>query len=62
MKREHNRLDHVVSTNINTNEVHGVVDNKLKFDISNSLDNNPAHDPLPIATISLRDGKNIDIP
>ena len=55
--REHNRLDHVVNININNNQVNDAVNNKLEFDSSNSLSNNPVKDPLPIVTVILRGGK-----
>ena len=53
-----NNLYHVVSTNINNNQVNSVIDNELKNDIRNSLDNNPVNNPLPIVTIILRGGKS----
>ena len=46
-----------MSTNINYNQVNGVIENELKFDSSNSLANNPVKYPLPIVNLILRDGK-----
>ena len=57
MKRGINKLEHIVSTNIKTYQVKDVIDNELKFDSSNGLDNNPLMYPLPVVTISLRVGK-----
>ena len=50
-------MDHIVSTNIKTNQVDDAVDNELKFDGINSLSNNYVQDPLPMVTISLRVSK-----
>ena len=44
-------------TNVKTNQVNGIIDNELKFDSRNILDNNPVQNPLPILTINLRGGK-----
>ena len=46
-------MGHVLSTNINHNEVNDSIDNELKFDSDNSLVNNPVNYLLPIVTISL---------
>ena len=53
MKRQINKLDDIVSTNINTNQVYDVVDNELKFDIIISLANNHVQNNLPMVTIRL---------
>ena len=58
MRREINKLDHVVSTNIDHIQVNDVIYNELKFDSSNSLSNNPVKDTLPIVTIILIGGKH----
>ena len=42
-----------MSTNIKSNQVNEVIGNELKFDISNSLANNPVKNPLPIVTVRL---------
>ena len=57
MKREIIKLDHVVSTNIKTNQVNYAIENELKFDIINSLANNPVNDTLKMVAIILRVGK-----
>ena len=49
---------HVVSTIINDHKVNDAINNELKFDISNSIDNTPINYTLPIVTVSLRGGKN----
>ena len=59
MRREINKLDHVVSTNIKYNQVNDVILNELEFYSSNSTDNNNVKDPL---TISLEAVKTLDIP
>ena len=47
-----------MSTNVkNNNQVNDVIDNGLKFDISNSITYNPVTDTLSIVAISLRGGK-----
>ena len=46
-----------MSTNINNNQLKDSIDNYLKFDGRNSLDNNPANDPLPVVNISLKESK-----
>ena len=53
MKRQINKLDDIVSTNINTNQVYDVVDNELKFDIIISLANNHVQNNLPMVTVRL---------
>ena len=53
-----NNVEQIVSTNINTNLVDDVNDNELKFDSSNSLENNHVEDPLPVVIIGLRASKN----
>ena len=59
LRREINKLDHVVSTNIKYNQVNDVILNELEFYSSNSTDNNNVKDPL---TISLEAVKTLDIP
>ena len=46
-----------MSTNIKSNQLNNIIEDELKFDSSNSLDNNPVNNLLPIVTISLIDGK-----
>ena len=51
-----NKMDHVVSTNINSNQVNGVTKNELEFDSSNSIANIHIKDNKHIVTVSLRGG------
>ena len=56
---ENNRPDHAVSTNIKkTNKVNSIVDNEMKFDSINSLDNKPVKELPQILNIRHRGGKN----
>ena len=56
---ENNRPDHAVSTNIKkTNKVNSIVDNEMKFDSINSLDNNPVKELPQIVNIRHIGGKN----
>ena len=59
-KRKINYLDHIVSTDIKSNQVNEVIYNEVKFYSRNSLANNTVNYPLPIVTLSLRGGKSID--
>ena len=57
-EKKNNYLDHIVSTNIKSNQVNEVIYNEVKFYSRNSLANNTVNYPLPIVTLSLRGGKN----
>ena len=47
-----------MSTNAKkTHKLNDIINNKLKYDISNSIFNNPLEDPLPIVTIRTRGEK-----
>ena len=56
-------MDLIISTNpLGYIQLYDTVDKKLKFDSIRSVANNPVKYPLPILTISLKGGENIDGP
>ena len=54
MRRGINQLEHVLSNIINNHQVNYVIDNELKFDISNRLAHNHVKYPPPKVIIRLR--------
>ena len=56
MRREINKLDNVVSTNIKYNKVNDIIRNELKLDSGNSIANNPVKFTPPIVPVSLSGG------
>ena len=57
LRRETEKMDHVVSTNTNSNQVNEIIKNELKFDSIDTLAINPVNNTPHIVTIILRCGK-----
>ena len=58
LRREVNKMDHVVITDISSNQLNDVIENELKFDSRNSLAKNTVKYPLPKVSVILRGGKD----
>ena len=52
---------HVVSTNLNNDQVHYTIDDVLKFDSNSSL-SDLIQDTQPVVTFDFRKGKNTGFP